>query len=184
MAASCSLGMRMYCRKAELCHFPRVWIVESSMPARAAEVAAPMRKLCPAYSSCGRPREERTARTCCTNHDFVTGDPCAVMKKGPARSCRSSMYDTTAVTEQMGMSVRPTITSTPLPNWLHFDRFKWTFTTEGYVLLSTATSPTRGAQHGHTGLVPQPGAPPAGRTRRRPDSLLPISAVYLCVKRP
>ena len=141
MAASCSFGIWMYCRKAELCHLPRVWIVESSMPARAAEVAAPMRKLCPAYSSCGRPREERTARTCCTNHDFVTGDPCVVMKKGPARSWRSYMYDTTAVTGQMGVSVRPTITSTPLPNWSHFDRFKWTFTIEGYVLLSTATSP-------------------------------------------
>ena len=128
-----ALDIRIYCRKAEICHLSRVWIVESSMSARAAEVAALMRKLCPAYSSYGRPREERTACTCCTNHYFVTGDPCAVMKKGPSRFCRSSMYDTTAVTGQMGVSVRPTITSTPLPNWSHFDRFKWTFTIAGYV---------------------------------------------------
>ena len=38
------------CRKfAELCHLPKIWMVESSTPARAADVAAPMRKLWPAY---------------------------------------------------------------------------------------------------------------------------------------
>ena len=43
--ASCSLGMRIYCKKAALCQRPRAWIVESPIPARAAEVAAPIQKL-------------------------------------------------------------------------------------------------------------------------------------------
>ena len=47
--ASCSLGILMYWRKAALCHLPNACMVESSIPARAAVVAAPMRKLCPAY---------------------------------------------------------------------------------------------------------------------------------------
>ena len=34
---------------AELCHRPRSWMVESLTPARAADVAAPNRKLWPAY---------------------------------------------------------------------------------------------------------------------------------------
>ncbi len=46
--ASCSLGVRMYTRKAELFHLPTVRIVESSMPALAAVVAAPILKLWPA----------------------------------------------------------------------------------------------------------------------------------------
>ena len=37
----------MYLRKAELDHFPSAWIAESSIPACAAVVAAPMRKLRP-----------------------------------------------------------------------------------------------------------------------------------------
>ena len=47
--ARCSRGSRIYCKKAALCHLPRACIVESSIPARAAEVAAPMRKLWPVY---------------------------------------------------------------------------------------------------------------------------------------
>ena len=135
----CSWGIRMYCRKAELCHLPRVWIVESSTPARAADVAAPIRKLCPASSPCGRPRPARMVRTCCTSHDFVTAPPCELMKNGPDRSCRSTMYATTAAMGQMRVPVCPTMTLTPLPNWSHFDRFRWTLTIDGEVLLSIAT---------------------------------------------
>ena len=46
--AGCSLGMLIYCKKAALCQRPRAWIVESSTLARAADVAAPIRKLWPA----------------------------------------------------------------------------------------------------------------------------------------
>ena len=61
------------------------------------------------------------------------------MKKGAARSCRSPMYVTTAATGQVDVSIHPTIMSNPLPNWSHFDRFKWTFNMEGNVQLFTAS---------------------------------------------
>ena len=48
--ASCSLGVHMYDRKAELIHLPSVRIVKSSIPALAADVAAPIMKLCPQNS--------------------------------------------------------------------------------------------------------------------------------------
>lgn len=44
----------MYWMKAVLCHRPRVWIVESSIPAAAAVVAAPILKLWPASWCCSR----------------------------------------------------------------------------------------------------------------------------------
>ena len=48
--ANLSLGVCMYKKNAELFHLPRALMVESSRPAcAAAAVAAPIRKLCPAY---------------------------------------------------------------------------------------------------------------------------------------
>ena len=47
--AKLSFGVCMYKRNAELFHLPRALMVESSKPACAAAVAAPIRKLCPAY---------------------------------------------------------------------------------------------------------------------------------------
>ena len=47
--ANLSLGVCMYKRNAELFHLPRALMVESSRPACAAAVVAPIRKLCPAY---------------------------------------------------------------------------------------------------------------------------------------
>ena len=44
-AANCSLGVQMYCKKAALCHLPRVLMIESSTPLRAAVVVAPILKL-------------------------------------------------------------------------------------------------------------------------------------------
>ena len=109
MQANCSLGIRMYCRNAVLCHLPKACIVESLIPANAADVAAPMRE-----SSWRRPRDWRTWRTCCTSQDFVTG--CfALMKNGPCSPCRILLYSNTASTGHMGDPVRPTITSTPCP---------------------------------------------------------------------
>ena len=43
--AKCCLGVQMYSKIAELLQRPRVMIIESSMSALAAAVAAPMRKL-------------------------------------------------------------------------------------------------------------------------------------------
>ena len=46
---SCSLGVRTYSWYATLSHRPNVLISESCMPLLAAVVAAPIRKLWPAY---------------------------------------------------------------------------------------------------------------------------------------
>ncbi len=46
--ASCSLGIRIYSRNAALDHRPKAWMTESSSPAWAAAVAAPILKLWPA----------------------------------------------------------------------------------------------------------------------------------------
>ena len=61
-ATNCSSGVHMCCKNAALCHLPKVWIMESSTPAVAMVVAAPIRKLWPAQSNCGRPRSCRIER--------------------------------------------------------------------------------------------------------------------------
>ena len=70
-AASCSLGLRIYCRKTALCQQLRAWIMESPTPARAAEVAASIQKLWPAYWCCSRPDMLRMLQILDTNWLFV-----------------------------------------------------------------------------------------------------------------
>ena len=76
-----------------------------------------------------------------TNHAFVAGARHSVTKNAPGLSWRRQMYARMAATGQIGVSVRPTMTSTPLPSWSHFERRRWILTMDGEVLLSTATSP-------------------------------------------
>ena len=59
-AVKCSWGVLMYHRNAEVCQRPRSWMVKSSTPARAADVAAPILKLWPAYLWSGRPKATKT----------------------------------------------------------------------------------------------------------------------------
>ena len=63
-------GVRMYWRNAALCQRPSVWIVESWIPTVATVVAAPIRKLWPAYWSCCKPSEFSMSRICVTNLCF------------------------------------------------------------------------------------------------------------------
>ena len=63
-AASCSFGIRTYRKNAELCHCPNVCSTESSTPAMAAVVAAPILKLWPQYWSWATPMLVRLARIC------------------------------------------------------------------------------------------------------------------------
>ena len=123
-AARCSLGVRIYCRKAALCQQPSVWIVESSTPAAAAVVAAPIRKLWPAYWSYCKLREFRMLRMCLVNDCFVTALCEQSTKNGPGLSPQISIYLRIAVTGQRGECTRPTTTSDPTPNWSHLDTFK------------------------------------------------------------
>ncbi len=78
-----ALGVLMYLRNAALYHLPKVWINESSIPASAAEVAAPILKLCPAYWSDGRPMPCRVTLSCWVNHTLITVRPSCSLKKGP-----------------------------------------------------------------------------------------------------
>jgi len=117
-----SFGDRTYRRKAELCQRPKVWIVESSNPTKAAVVAAPIRKLCPANWSWGSPMALRQARTRFVKPHFVTGFPVVSRKKGPAGNCflmltKFSMANTGHVFDP----VIPTMMSAPLPNWSVLD---------------------------------------------------------------
>ena len=116
-------------------------MVESSIPARAADVAAPIRKLWPAYSCWENPSTARTARIRLTNHALVIGLPSKFWKNSPGRSCRREIYDRSADTGHRAQPVRPTTMFTPAPNWSHFDCFRWIFSMDGCVALSAATSP-------------------------------------------
>ena len=82
--ASCSRGVRMYNRNALLFHLPRVRIVESSSPALAAAVAAPMRKLWPAKWLYGSPASQSIALICSVNLALVRGVLSANWKNGPS----------------------------------------------------------------------------------------------------
>ena len=169
----------MYCRKAALCHRHRAWMVESSTPARAADVAAPIRKLCPVYSFWEKLREERMSRTCFTSQALVTGACLASIKNGPGRYWLDAMNATTAATGQTAVSVRPTITSTPFPNWSHLERFRWTLTIVGADIESTATSPhERQKAESYLARENPPGALLDGRSQRMPNRLRPRSAPY------
>ena len=64
---STSRGNLMYSWYAALSHRPNVFIVESSIPTAAAVVAAPIRKLWPAYLDLSRPTADKALHTSCTN---------------------------------------------------------------------------------------------------------------------
>ena len=90
--ASCCRGVWMYVRNAALFHRPSARMVESSRPAFAAAVAAPMRKLWPAKCWYGRPTAIRASLTDDTKYDFVSGIPFSLTKNGPADAPLLAMY--------------------------------------------------------------------------------------------
>ena len=81
---SCSLGVRIYARNAELHHLPIILITESSIPAPAAAVAAPIWKLCLAKFSSGKPRACIAFHILDVKVDLVKGVPFLKLKNGPA----------------------------------------------------------------------------------------------------
>ena len=82
--ASCSRGVQMYKRNALLFHLPRVCIVDSSSPALAAAVAAPMWKLWPAKWLYGSPASWSIALICSVNLALVRGVLSVNWKNGPS----------------------------------------------------------------------------------------------------
>lgn len=83
-------------------------MVESSKLALAAAVAAPIRKLWPAYSLSAYPIADRTFLMAATNSGLVNGVLSVLTKNGPAAPPLLAMYAITAVTGQRGQLVRPT----------------------------------------------------------------------------
>ena len=73
--ASSSLGIRTYLRYVELCHLPRVWMVESCMPLDLAVVAAPMQKLWPANLELSTPASLRFFRNWATKRSLDSTEP-------------------------------------------------------------------------------------------------------------
>ena len=131
----------MYTRNAELLHLPSICIVESSIPAFAAAVAAPIRKLWPAKLMYGSPTASSALRISCVNFGFVKGWPFWNLKKGPSWGPLIAMYAVVAAIGHRGHPVLPTYTSTPLPSWSVLDRFSLIFSIVGSFGLSMATSP-------------------------------------------
>ena len=128
----------MYWRKAALYHLPRVWIVESSIPAAAAVVATPILKLWPAYWCWGRPMEYQDLAS--PFHKSLLGDDCLGGVYEAVWLPLRLMYCIRADTRQSEFPVRPNTTSDPMPYWSHFDTLRCTWTILGTVWLSTAIS--------------------------------------------
>ena len=98
--ANCSRGVLIYDRKAVLFHRLSVQIVESSSPAFAAVVAAPIQKLCPAKWWSGTPATMRASLTLAIKYGWVNGSPLVWIKKGPLEAPLCAMYNSTAATGQ------------------------------------------------------------------------------------
>ena len=90
--ASCSRGIRIYSKNAALDQRPRVWITESSNPAWATAMAAPIQKLWLANWLAGKPILVRALWTSRINTDFVSSFPWESLKNGPGASLREERY--------------------------------------------------------------------------------------------
>ena len=114
-AASSVLGVRMYRRKdrGTIPSPYSIMVHESSRPACAAAVAAPIRKLCPANCSSGRPRSWRACLVICKHFALVKAVPSQKMKKGPGEVPLALINAATAATGQRRPPVLPMITSVP-----------------------------------------------------------------------
>ena len=107
----------------------------------AAVVAAPIRKLCPAYCCCGRPIESSIWRSCVMNQDFDTTLCDESTKNAPELLPLEEMKLTIAFTGHTLEPVAPITMSDPWPNWSHFDLLRWIWNIVGAEWLSTETSP-------------------------------------------
>ena len=117
----------------ELCHLPRTFISESSMPAAADVVAAPIRKLYPQNGVGSSPDCARAAWNSLTRASLVSGERSLNRKRGPGLRPRNAMYASRAETGQLqrSLSVRPRYTSTPVRNRSVFDAFTRTMMVHG-----------------------------------------------------
>ena len=73
-------------------------------------------KLCPAYACESFPKDIKATHTRDTNVVFVRGVPSLKRKNAPTVGPRQGTYRSISITGQTSVPMRPTNTSTPLPN--------------------------------------------------------------------
>ena len=103
----------MYTVEAALSHLPSVFIIESGRQHRAAVVAAPVRKLWPAYLQASIPVCCSTARIADTKHSRVRKRLFVNQKKGPFSGPLCTMEARIAETGHKSPFVLPKYTVTP-----------------------------------------------------------------------
>ena len=140
MSASCLLGSLTYSWHAWLFHRPSVLMVSTGIPQTAAVVAAPIRKLCPAYSSGLRPALARTFLSAITRRWRVRASPDLNRNSGPSPGPRIAIYASMAATGQSGVSVLPMYIVTPYLNGSVFDCLMQTARILGFCGLSALMS--------------------------------------------
>ena len=138
-AASLSRGTLTYRRYAALSHLPSVLISESSTPAIAAVVAAPILKLWPAYFPASIPALPSAALKHRTSFSLDKGAHEAKVKNGPFSLPCTAMYAATALTGHRSL---PRYTKTPRLKGSVFDAFMQTCTSAGGDPVPRHTSPS------------------------------------------
>ena len=100
-------GVRMYDRKAEDRQRPMVCMRESGRSACAADVAAPIQKLCPVNRSRFGTRPAKVSLTDDIRKVRVSGLPSWWINRGPCSGGRIAMYANTAARTQIPPSALP-----------------------------------------------------------------------------
>ena len=107
--------MRTYNKKVTLDQRPRAFIVESSILAEAADVAAPILKLSPEYRVAEGPARDNVPRTWATENALVRGEPSFKRKIVPGAEPCADIYERHADTGHILDLVFPTLMLTPYP---------------------------------------------------------------------
>ena len=87
-----SCGVWIYSMYTVLSQRPNVFIRKSWIPFSAAVVAAPIRKLWPAYWVQVKPIADSAVRSACTKRFLVRAFPSLYLKKGPGWELRMTVY--------------------------------------------------------------------------------------------
>lgn len=130
----------MYSVYALLCHLPRVLIKASDIPASAADVAAPILKLCPVYWAAAIPPASNALLSSVTRRSLVRNFPFLNLNNGPSPPPLNGRYPRTAESGRKSIPVLPRCKVTPFRKGSVLDAFMRTSITCGSVLLSILTS--------------------------------------------
>ena len=135
------MGILMYLKYVSFFHLPRILIMESCLPRSAAVVAAPIRKLWPAYFVGSIPGDHKAFLMWEIYLCFVKGVLSLNWNIGPGEFPRIAKNAVTAATGQRSSPVFPTKMCTPLNSRSVLDVLRKILSTEGLQWLSIAMSP-------------------------------------------